>query len=112
MKGLDDLTEIKDVSIQDILVTLLDGEHDLDLKSEILNPKDLASLNALSLVIGMNKLKGSSFLIDKFIEIYLRYMYSFKRKSREETIRAIIGMFEQEQAKITVTDRLTSNLKK
>lgn len=111
MKGLDDLTQIKDVSLQDILVNLLDGEHDLDLKTRIKNPKNLAILKVIAMAIKEHKWKRGSSVIYFFIESFLRYMVSHLGKSRDETIRAIIGLYEQETIKMTIGDRLTSNLK-
>jgi len=111
MKGLEDLTQIKDVSLQDILVNLLDGEHDLDLKTRISNPKDLAALKVFSNALKGYKKKRSSKRINYFVKKYLRYMVSYKGMSREETIRAIIGLYEQETIKMTIGDRLTTNLK-
>lgn len=114
MKGLEDLTPIEEehTSLQDILLALLDGEENLDLKTRILNPKDLASLKALALVEKAYEWNKSSNLLLQFIDIFLRYNVSWKGLSRHEIITAVTGLLEREQPNITLSERLTSNLKK
>lgn len=112
MKGIDDdMEEILEESLQDVLLDLQDSSKNLELKTHILKPKDLASLKILSKYLKSLGLFGSSELIKKFIKIYFEYMVSFNRESRKEIIKAITGMLEREQTKVTIADRLTTNLK-
>ena len=111
LKGLGDLKQIKDVSLQDILMDLLDGDHDLELKTQIFNPKDVAGLNILSTVLKMEGLDKSSKLITVFIKEYLRYMVSYNRQSRTELINAIAGMLDRDTPKLTFSEKMTTNLK-
>lgn len=87
--ALKELSEVKDLSIHEILNNLLDGEQNLDLKTHIFKPKQLASLFVLGSYLNTNKAVHSAGIISEFIQIYLRYMVSFKRLSRSEIIRAI-----------------------
>ena len=89
---LNDLMEIQDSSFKEILNNLLDGEENLDLKTHIHKPKELASLNVISIMLETMGYNKSSNLVIQFIEIYLRYMVSFKHLSRSEIIRAISNL--------------------
>lgn len=89
---LNELMEIQDTSFKEILNNLLDGEQNLDLKTHIHKPKELASLNVISMLLETMGYNKSSNLVMQFIEIYLRYMVSFKRLSRTEIIRAISNL--------------------
>ena len=78
-----------DLTFEKILNALLDGDKNLDLKTHINKPKQLASLKIIRDVLKGAKCPTSSELIDAFTEKYLRYMVSFRRMSRTETIKAI-----------------------
>lgn len=88
-EALNELMEVQDSSFKEILTDLLDGEQNLDLKTHIHKPKELASLNVVAMLLETMGYNKSSNLVMQFIEIYLRYMVSFKRLSRTEIIRAI-----------------------
>lgn len=109
---LDRLEPITETSLQEILVNMLDGEHDLDLKTHIIAPKDLSSLMALAVVLRNLKFVASAELIEKWLDIYLRYMVSYKRLSREEIIKAVSGLLDKESLRLTMQDKLTKNMKK
>lgn len=91
-----ELEEISETSLQEILINMLDGENNLDLKSHIHKPKQLTSLVVLSKYLKANQCTLSSKIIDSFIEKYLRYMVSFDRLSRTEIIKAISSALEKE----------------
>ena len=86
---VDDFIESDDITIQQILNNLLDGKKNLDLKSHIFKPKQLASLYSFAENLKTNKLPKSSKVIINFIKRYLRYMVSYKRYSRNEIIKAV-----------------------
>ena len=92
----DILEDSNDVSLQEILVNLLDGEHDLDLKTHIFKPKQLSSLVILSSYLKSNQCKLSAKLIDDFVKKYLRYMVSYNRMSRTEIIKAVSSLMKAE----------------
>lgn len=102
-----DMVEANDISLQQILNNLLDGSKDLDLKSHIFKPKQLASLNILADLLNRLKYKKSHKVIIDFIKIYLRYMVSFDRLSRKEIIKALSNLVEKENEKLK---KLTNNL--
>ena len=94
---LDELKQVKDITSQEILNALLDGTENLDLKTHIYKPKQLASLNLVGILLKDLKYARSSTMIERFIEIYLRYMVSFRRESRKEIIKALSHMIEMEE---------------
>ena len=104
---LNELMEIQDSSFKEILNNLLDGEENLDLKTHIHKPKELASLNVIAVMLETMGYNKSSNLILNFIEIYLRYMVSFKRLSRSEIIRAISNLSQD----INESNTLSTNVK-
>ena len=78
-----------DLTFEKILNALLDGKHNLDLKTRINKPKQLAGLKIIENVLRGANYKISSGIIDKFTKKYLRYMVSYKGLSRKEIIRAL-----------------------
>jgi len=106
---LKEIIPTTDISLQKILNNLLDAEKNLELKTHILKPKQLASLFILSDYLNMIKLPKSSLLIQDFINLFLKYMVSFKRLSRTEIIKAISAIREMES--LSTKEKLTTNLK-
>ena len=99
-----DLEEVSDVSIQEILINMLDGTKNLDLKTHIHKPKQLTGLVVLSSYLKSNQCKVSSNILDAFILKYLRYMVSFDRLSRIEIIKAISSALERKLDKEDKTE--------
>lgn len=93
-----------DLTFEKILNALLDGDKNLDLKTHINKPKQLAGLKVIENVLKDAKCKDSYKLIEAFTKKYLRYMVSFKRMSRMETIKAIS---EPSEAIKTEKDKFT-----
>lgn len=105
---LKEIIPTSNISLQKILNNLLDAEKNLELKSHIFKPKQLASLLILSNYLKTIKLPKSSLLIKDFINIFLKYMVSFKRLSRIEIIKAISSINEKES--LSTKEKLTTNL--
>ena len=110
LKGTDDLVDEKDTTLQDILLDLMDGDTNLELKTQIFNPKDLACLTMIGDVLAKYKLKKSSSLILAFITDYLRNMVSYQRKSRTELVTAISGLLDREERKKSFGDKMNRNI--
>lgn len=109
---LNDFIESNDITLQQILNNLLDGSKDLELKTHIFKPKQLASLMILSDYSNGKELTKVSNLIDNFVNnYYLRYMVSFKRLSRTEIIKAISNLRDDLEG-LNTTQKLTTNLSK
>ncbi len=110
MSILDEIIESKDITIQQILNNLLDGNDNLDLKTHIFRPKQLATLSILNTHLENLKFTKSSKLIESFIDTYLRYMVSYKRMSRIEVIKALTNLTDDVEG-ISKSKQLTTNLK-
>ena len=94
--ALKELSEVKDVSIHEILSNLLDGEQNLDLKTHIFKPKQLSALFVLGSYLNENGAKHSSGVIAEFLQVYLRYMVSYNRLSRTEIIKAVSSIIQKQ----------------
>ncbi len=88
--------ETSEVGMQEILNVLLEGDENLELKTHIIRPKQLAALSTLAEVLRVSKFPKSSQLIEDFVETYLRYMISYKRLSRGEVIRALTTVVQED----------------
>lgn len=98
----------KDISLQKILNNLLDGSKDLDLKTHIFKPRQLAGLIALANYLKTIKLTNTSKLIIDFVDDFLRKMVSYKRLSRIEIVKAISAFYEKEN--LSNSQKLTTPL--
>ncbi len=94
--GFDELEGMIESSLQDILMDMLNGEKDLDLKSHVNKPKKMTGLVILSDHLKANQCRDSSKILSKFSNQFLRYMVSFNRKSRTEITEAISSALERE----------------
>jgi len=86
---MDIFKPFRSMSPPDILVSLIDGTKDIDLKTEISDPMGLTVLTLSKDYLKSLGLPLSSKLVELFIDIFLRYQISKDRKSREEVIRAL-----------------------
>ena len=94
---LDSFKPTTDVSIEQILNNLLNSDKNLSLKTEIINPMKLASLYTLAVYLKSKKYLKTSKTIMEFIRMYLTYMVSNKRKSRNEVIKALTNLSQPNQ---------------
>lgn len=76
------------LSFEKILNNLL-NDTNLELKTHIHKPLDLAILDLIADYIAMFDYKEPSDILKSFIKIFLKYMVSYKRLSRTEIIKAI-----------------------
>ena len=90
-----DFLSTNEISIQQILNNLLNSDKNLSLKTEIYHPKKLAILLTLAYYLKGKKYIKTYNLIKDFIETYLKYMVSNKRKSRNEVIRALAPLIQR-----------------
>ena len=110
-KGVDDLNEITETSLNDILMRMLEGDKDLDLKTHIISPINLAKLKMISVLLKIQEYSDSSDIIVEFINTLNRYMVSFDRMSRTEIIKAISSLLDKEQVRLSISEKLTTNMK-
>jgi len=103
-----EMIQTKDISLQKILNNLLDGSKDLDLKTHIHKPKQLASLIAFAHYLESIDLPNTSIIIIDFVNDFLRKMVSYKRLSRIEIVKAISSFYEREA--LSNSQKLTTPL--
>ena len=111
MSMLQDIIKTSDITLQQILNNLLDAKHNLELKTQIIKPKQLSILAIIGEYLNDKGLTQSSKLVKGFLETYLKYMVSYKRLSRTEIIKAISSWIESEQETAPRAKRFYSNLK-
>lgn len=107
-ENVKDLIRRNEISFQQILNKLLDKDN-LELKTEISKPKQLAVLSVFSQYIKSFGFNLCSNLIDNFIKTYYTNMVSFNRKSRTEIIKALSSILKDNDSKTTI-GKLTSTL--
>ena len=83
---MEDSEELNDLQV---LNTLLDGSKNLDLKTDIVNPKQLAVLKMISNVMNSWELTIGGGAISDYILIFLRYNVSKDRLSRKEVVEVL-----------------------
>lgn len=86
---LKSLSKDNTISIEKILNNLINNTDNLELKTEIHKPKELASLVSYANYLKENDFEIPYNTIMDFIEAYLKYMVSFNRMSRTEIIKAL-----------------------
>jgi len=97
---LKDFIATNDITIQQILNNLINSDKNIALKTEIYNPKKLATLLSYAEYLKSRKFVKSYKIIFNFIETYLKYMVSNKRKSRMEVIKALTNLTERKETEI------------
>lgn len=103
--------EDADITLQQILNALITHDKSLDLKTEIHQPKQLASLKVVAKYLEAKGFKKSAGTIDLFIETFLKYMVSYERQSRSEIVKAFQFSSEAIRTTLSISDKLTTNLK-
>jgi len=89
----------------DILKDLVNIDKNLSLKTEINRPRNLAILKIISEYSQSLNLERTNKLLESFIEIFQRYMVSYKRGSRTEIIEALKSKAKSDSEK-TIEDVL------
>lgn len=110
-KGKADLEGVIDKSLNDILMSMFDSEHDLELKTHIYNPKEIADLKMIARTCISGGIKETGEELLAYIKDYLEGMVSYLRKSRDEVIKAFRSLSEKETVRMSFTEKLGTNLK-
>lgn len=103
MSELDDMIVQSDETTEKILARLLDS-NDIEMKTEIQNPLNLARLFSVADALTHEGYKSSGKLLTSFINIFLLYMTSFNRKRSTEIVTALTEALKREK---TMVDKLT-----
>jgi len=85
------LSEVEDITIQQILNNLLDGQKNLNLKTQVDNPHNLSALFLTAEVLESldKEFEECANIIKNYIKIRNEYMVSKGREGRREIIKAI-----------------------
>lgn len=96
-----DLSEVKsDLTPISVLNNMITGKTDVDLKSDISNPKALALLKTISKVYGSLDFTLAHDYIEFFIKHFLRYRISKNRLSRIEVKDVLSAQVALERQKL------------
>lgn len=90
----------------EVLNNLLDASENLELKTHIFKPKALSGLGIIADYLKVLKLVKSAEIIENYINRYLKYMISYKRKSRTEIIKAFTFSNSKEYNENAFTSKL------
>ena len=107
-ESMDEIIPTKNYSLQKILNNLIQDDDNIDLKTHIFKPKQLAGLIVIQEYLKSIELTQSSKLIKTFMKHFKRLMISYKRLSRIEIIKAISSMLEKER--LTNAEKMTTKI--
>jgi len=83
------------------------GKEDVNLKTEIDRPVELAILSSVAGYLRQRKYPKSAKVIETFVTEYRLNMVSYKRQSRKEFIEALRAAAREERAEEDILARLT-----
>jgi len=92
---LNEFTKSDKIDIEEILSLML-TDDDIELKTEIHSPLNLARLRTIAIYFELEDCPESAKVILEFINSYLKYMVSYNRQSRKEIIEAIANKFKKD----------------
>jgi len=110
IRNLPEMVSSDTITLKEILSNLLD-KKDLELKTEIHNPRFLTILKMISIQLEIRKYPLSFQVLDKYIYWFLIYMVSYKRESRKEIIHALSYLLEKEK-ELSFGSKLTTDTRK
>jgi len=105
------LLNVRNVSYQQILNNLMDSSHNINLKTRIPKPENLAILHSLGGIYAGSKLRESAGLVNGFIDIVKEYWISKNGEGRKEVVKALSYLIEDEK-RLTTSDKMSTNLRK
>lgn len=94
MVKLEELFKGHDKTPEMILSELIDS-HDIEMKTEIAQPINLAKLYVVAECLIADGCEGAGQRIKDFISRYLLYQVSYNRQSRKEVIEALIARMNE-----------------
>jgi len=92
------------------LISELINDKNIELKTEISNPLVMSILDSLGEYLEQKGLKQSSSLLKTFLFWFRVNMISFKRKSRNEYIKAINSLYSSEITEKEKEEKLLNKL--
>lgn len=98
--------------IYELLKDYMDADKGLDLKTEIPVPLKTTILKLFAVYLKSKKMEKSSQLLDDFLTILFRYMFSHKRLSRKEFLeifKSLVSSSLATQENVNIESIETSN---
>ena len=112
-RGKDDLEEDLELSINEILVKLYKSDEDLPLKTRVMRPEGLTAFKSLADFLERKRYFGGvAKIMQNHYKTFLELMVSWEGKGREEAVRIIAGILDKETIRMTIGERMTTNLAK
>ncbi|MFX1501184.1 MAG: hypothetical protein ACFFDH_09505 [Promethearchaeota archaeon] len=111
LKGTGDLDRDEELSINEIFASLYISDEDLPLKTRVSSPSNTALLKAIGKRIKEEFPELSDFLL-KYLLYFLEFNVSAMGKGREEAVKIIASILDKETIRMTIGEKLTSNLAK
>jgi len=105
-----DITEQN--NYKEIFEILLDSTKDLELKSHIINPLALASLQFYSYALKVYGFKKSHEITKYLIKMYLKNMIGYKRLGRSEIFNTLAFNPNTNENELSLKEKLIKNAKK
>lgn len=106
---LDGLVQVEEDSPEKILISMVD-EKNLAMKTDIEKARAMSQLEFLGAWLEIEDAPDSAELIAKYVQFFKVNRVSFKRKSREEVIRGLIGIEQNNER--TMGQKLTATQEK
>lgn len=98
----------KGVSYQQILNNLMDGSHNLSMKSRIPKPLNLAVVSMVGSYYGARNMPDSEVFVEAFVNIILQYFVSEKGKGREGIIKALAHLVDEEKRELAKGNQIAT----
>ena len=114
MQNIDLMDKFKAVEMENSLTDMLElllTKDDIELKTEIVNPPAMSSLQTLARVCEEIGFIKTAETINFYIDRNFENMVSYKRKGRAEFVDAIKGIADQMNPNLSLGEGLTQNLK-
>jgi hypothetical protein len=102
---LDGLVQVDEDSPEKILISMVD-EKGLPMKTDIEKPRAMSQLEFLAEWLKLENAPESADMVEKYVGFFKRNRVSYKRKSREEIIRGLIGIEQNNER--SLAQKLTS----
>jgi hypothetical protein len=103
---LDGLVQVDEDSPEKILISMVD-EKNLPMKTDIEKPRAMSQLEFLASWLEIENAPDSAELVKKYVQFFKVNRVSYKRKSREEVIRGLIGIEQNNER--SLTQKLTAS---
>lgn len=112
-KGTEDFEDDRELTLNDIIVSMYTADENLPMKADVNRVAELSAFVTLTEFLKRKRLfKGLAILLDTHYRTFLKLSVSNKRMGRTEFVRVASSLMDKETIRMTIGERLTSNLAK